>query len=97
MNSRKVRHVIAWFRKADWADIKKLCAPNDLQDSYEQWLADVQAGMQKMGVTEDDIEKSILTPDDLRKWKAANSGEIDSRIRARLAIELARERTKTIR
>lgn len=48
-----------------------------------------------MGVTEDEIEKSILTPDDLRDWQATNVGKIDSRMRAQLAVELALQRKNT--
>jgi hypothetical protein len=42
-----------------------------------------------LGVTEEEIEKSILTPDHLRNWQAASGGKIDSRARALLAVELA--------
>ena len=45
-----------------------------------------------MGLSEDDVEKVILTPDDLRNWKAANTGEINSKVRATLAIELGTKR-----
>ena len=52
-------------------------------------------GTKAQGLTENDIEKVILTPSDFRNWQAANSGEINSKVRARLAVELAIQRKHT--
>ena len=95
MNETPIRHIIAWFRPEDWKELKALCPPNDLQDTYEEWFENIQVGLKGMGVTEDQIEKSILTPDDLEDWQASNVGKIDSRVRARLAVELAMQRKET--
>jgi hypothetical protein len=84
-----MRHIVAWFRPEDWEELKALCPPGDLQDTYEEWFKNVQGGLKGLGATEDDIEKSILTPDDLKNWQASNVGPIDSRVRALLAVELA--------
>ena len=85
---------MAWFRPEDWEEIKALCPPHDLQDTHEEWYANVQGGLKGLGVTEDEIEKS-LTPDDLKNWRASNAGPIDSRVRSRLAVELAVGRKRT--
>src|SRR5262249_39107861 len=90
-----IRHIIAWFRPEDWEELKLLCPPGDLQDTFEEWSENVQLGLAGLGVTEDDVEKSILTPDDLRNWQAENAGKIDSRVRAWLAVELAAQRRET--
>lgn len=95
MNPHPIRHIVAWFRPEDWEELKGLCPPGDLQDSYEEWFENVQGGLKGLGVTEDNIVKSILMPDDLRDWQASNVGPIDSRVRARLAVELAVERKNT--
>ena len=92
--NQNIRHIVAWFNSSDWNELKALCAPGDLQDTYDQWLAKARAGLKAQGLTENDIEKVILTPDDLRDWKAANVGEIDSKVRARLAIEIAAQTDK---
>jgi hypothetical protein len=91
------RHIVmAWFRSEDWEEIKALCPRDDLQDAYESWYEHVQGGLKGLGVTEDEIEKSILTPDDLRNWQALNVGPINSLVRMRLAIELAVHGKKTL-
>jgi hypothetical protein len=91
------RHIVmAWFRSEDWKEIKDLCPREDLQDTYEDWYENVQGGLKGLGVTEDEIEKSILTPDDLRNWQALNVGPINSLVRMRLAIELAVQGKKTL-
>jgi hypothetical protein len=93
--SGKVRYLVAWFNRSDWDEIKSLCPPDDLQDTYDQWLANVQSGLHAQGLTEDHIQKVVLTPDDLRDWKAANGGEINSKVRAALAIDLGHKRQET--
>jgi hypothetical protein len=87
---------MAWFRSEDWEQIKALCPRGDLQDTYHHWYENVQGGLKGLGVTEDEIEKSILTPDDLRNWQALNVGPINSLVRMLLAIEIAVQGKKTI-
>jgi hypothetical protein len=48
-----------------------------------------------MDLSEPDIEKVVLTPGDLREWRIANGGNIDSEIRGRLAVEIATKRQNT--
>jgi hypothetical protein len=60
-----MRHIVAWFRPEDWEELKAMCPPGDLQNTYAEWYENVQGGLKGLGVTEDEIEKSILTPDDL--------------------------------
>ena len=91
------RHIVmAWFRSEDWEEIKALCPRGDLQETYDHWYENVQGGLKGLGVTEDEIEKSILTPDYLRNWQALNVGPINSLVRMRLAIELAVHGKKTL-
>jgi hypothetical protein len=73
---------------------KSLCVRR-FQDTYDEWLANARAGLKGLGVTENEVEKVILTPSDLRDWKAANDGEINSKVRARLAVEMAVKRENT--
>ena len=95
MTQPLIRHIVAWFRPEDWEEIKALCPRDDLQDTYEQWYENVQGGLKGLGAAEDEIEKSILTPDNLKNWQASNAGPIDSQVRSRLAVELAVQRKKT--
>ena len=64
----------------------------DLEDTFGEWLANTKIGLQALKLSERDVDKVILTPDDLRDWRAANVGEINSQVRAKLAIELAMKR-----
>jgi hypothetical protein len=52
---------VPWFRKEDWPELKQLCPPGDLQETYEEWLANAQQGLQAEGYAEHDIQKVILT------------------------------------
>src|SRR6185312_12310219 len=91
--STKLRHFVPWFKRSEWRDIKALCAPRDLPQRYDQWLAAVRLGLKAQGLTERDIQKVVLTPDDLREWKAAHARNISSRVRAGLAVKLGLERS----
>lgn len=94
--SNPTKIAIAWYRKDDWAELKRLCPrPDDLHDTYEEWLANAQEGLKAAGFSEHDVLKVILTPEDLREWKAANGGEINSQVRAKLVLEAAAKHKDT--
>jgi hypothetical protein len=93
--SGKIKYYIAWFNRSDWAEIKALCAPNDLHDTYDEWLANVEGRIKLQSLADNDVEKIILTPENLRNWKATNSGEINSKVRARLAVEIGYQSKNT--
>jgi hypothetical protein len=85
-----VKFAVAWFRRDDWSELKRLCP--DLEDTFGEWLAHTKIGLQVLKLSERDVDKVILTPDDLRDWRTANIGEINSQVRAKLAIEFAMKR-----
>jgi hypothetical protein len=85
---------LAWFRPEEWQELKRICP--DLQDTYEEWLANVQAPIEAMGSPlKDQVVKVVLTADELRKWKRATGREVDSKARARLAAKGANETNRT--
>jgi hypothetical protein len=86
---------IAWFRRDDWDELKRLCPPGDLEDTYDEWLNDTKIRLVVMDLSEHDIEKVVLTPGDLREWQIANGGNIDTEMRGRLAVEIATKRQNT--
>jgi hypothetical protein len=93
--SDALRHVVAWFNRTDWEELKRLCPPGDLQDTYDEWVQNAEAGLKAQGLGPYDLEKVILTPDDLRNWLAENDGKIDGRVRSLLAIQIAANRKNT--
>ncbi len=90
-----VRPIIAWFHPSDWEELKQLCPPGDLQDTYDEWLQNAEAGVRAFGLGPYDFEKIVLTPDDLRNWRATKDGKIDSKARTQLAVEIVLKRKKT--
>ncbi|MEH2562613.1 hypothetical protein [Bradyrhizobium sp. AZCC 2289] len=85
---------LAWFRREEWNELKRICP--DLHDTYEEWLADAQAGIEALGSPlKDQVVKVILTVDELRKWKRATGREIDGKVRARLAVKGANQTNST--
>jgi hypothetical protein len=80
----------AWFRPEEWHELKLICP--DLHDTYEEWLANVHAAIEALGSPlKDQVVKVVLTADELRKWKRATGREVNSKVRARLAVKGANE------
>jgi hypothetical protein len=46
----EMRTYVAWFERADWDEIKRLCA-DDLQDTFDEWLASAEAGPIEYGTS----------------------------------------------
>ena len=84
---------VAWFRADEWHELKTLCP--DLQNTYEEWLRNAEAGIDALGPLENPVEKVILTIDQLRDWKRATGRKIDSKVRAQLAIMDLQKRSAT--
>ena len=84
---------VAWFRQDEWDELKKICP--DLQNTYEEWLRDAEAGIEGLGSLKDQVEKIILTVDELRNWKRATGRKVDSKVRAQLATRALQERSAT--
>jgi hypothetical protein len=92
MKRSEVRLSIAWFRREDWDELKRLCPPGDLQDTYDEWLNNTKTQMVVMDLREHEFEKVVLMPDDLRQWRSAHNTEINYEVRARLAVDIAAKR-----
>ena len=84
---------VAWFRADEWHELKTLCP--DLQNTYEEWLRNAEAGIDALGPVKNQVEKVILTTDQLRNWKRATGRKIDSKVRARLATIALQKRHGT--
>jgi hypothetical protein len=89
----EIRFALAWFKPDEWPELKALCP--DLQDTYAEWLDNALAGLNGLGLGEHDIDKVILSADDLRDWQAANGGQVNSKVRAGLASEASAKRKAT--
>ena len=74
----------AWFERSDWKEIKRLCA-DDLQDTFDEWLSDAQAGVKGVAAQGFLVEKIILTPDDIRQRQSATGRKVNASDRAQLA------------
>jgi hypothetical protein len=79
---------VAWFRTDEWRQIKRLCP--DLQDTYAEWLANAEAGIDALGSPlKEQAIKVILTVDELRKLKRSTGSKVDAKARANLAVRIA--------
>ena len=77
---------VAWFRPEEWSELKRLCP--DLHDTYEEWLTNAEAGIEALGSPlKEQVVKIVLTVDDLEEWQRDTGREIDSAVRAELAMK----------
>jgi hypothetical protein len=85
---------VAWFRPEEWPDLKRLCP--DLQDTYQEWLANAEAGIEALGSPlKEQVVKIILTVDELRQWKRATGRKVDSKVRSNLAAKAGAKNNRT--
>jgi hypothetical protein len=85
---------VAWFRPEEWPDLKRLCP--DLQDTYQEWLANAEAGIEALGSPlKEQVVKIVLTVDELRQWKRATGREVNSKVRSHLAVKAATKNNRT--
>jgi hypothetical protein len=79
-----VRSYVAWFVSGDWDEIKRLCA-NDLQDTFDEWLASTEAGIAGAAAQGVLVEKVLVTPD-LRQRQLSTGRKVNANGRMRLAV-----------
>lgn len=84
------RVYVAWFDRGDWDEIKRLCA-DDLQDTFDEWLASAEAGIKGAAAEGILVEKVLVTPGDLRQRQRATGRKVDANGRMRLALVKGRE------
>ncbi|CCE04183.1 hypothetical protein BRAS3843_1010007 [Bradyrhizobium sp. STM 3843] len=60
-------------------------------DTYEEWLASAEAAIEELGGSLNmQIAKTLLTVDELRRWKRATGREVTGKIRSQLAVKAAK-------
>jgi hypothetical protein len=80
-----MRAYVAWFDRADWDEIKRLCA-DDLQLTFDEWLADAEAGVKGAAAQGVLVEKVVLTPGDLRNRQRSTGRKVNANGRMKLAL-----------
>ncbi len=85
--------LLAIYNRDEWDDLRQLC--DDLPGTYDEWLADVQSGLQEMELTYDGVTKVMLRADQIRLLYNARGRCITLKERLRLAHRLHLE-TRTI-
>jgi hypothetical protein len=79
------RAYVAWFDRGDWDEIKRLCA-DDLQITFDEWLANAEAGLKSAAAEGLLVEKVVLTPGDIRQRQRATGRKVDAKGRSKLAV-----------
>ncbi|MGJ4953189.1 hypothetical protein [Bradyrhizobium sp. HKCCYLS20291] len=87
MNQEISRIALAWFKREEWDDIRRICP--DLHDTYDEWLVSVQKTIDELGSLNADLVKVVLTASELRKWQRATGRKVDGRVRSHLAAKRA--------
>jgi hypothetical protein len=77
---------VAWYRAEEWADLKRVCS--ELDDTYEEWLAGAESAIESLG-SSFDVVKTILTVEELKRWKRATGREVTRKVRSQLASKIA--------
>lgn len=92
-DSRISMVAVAWLRPEEWDDLKRVC--DGLQDTYDEWLADAEAGVAAYRKIGHEPIKVVLTLDELRQRKRATGRKVDSKTRAAMAAIKAHDKHGT--
>lgn len=84
---------IAWYRREQWSRLRKVSADREeIEDTYEEWLASVQSALATMASSGVHPEKVEVDVDALVRWCRAQDRPVDGAARAAfVAAKMRRE------
>lgn len=83
---------IPWLRAVDWPQLKTLCP--DLQETYEDWMADTEAGLAALDLPGYAVEKVVITAEQIRQRYRATGRKVDGKARMQMAVRIATDRQR---
>jgi hypothetical protein len=89
----KIKLAVAWYSEPAWHRLKTLVSdPDELDESYEEWLEAANDFMQQMKSRGETVEKVNVDPDTFIEWCRLLGKQPDRAARAEYATDLATQR-----
>jgi len=84
---------IPWYRKEDWAEIRRIMADADvLHDSFDDWLKSATHVEQRLRQSGQIVERAYIDPADFPAWCRARGLNVDAKAREAFANTVAFEK-----
>ena len=88
----RVRVGVAWYSREQWAVVRAVATdPDNLEDTYEAWVAMAERALQELAQTGLRPEKVMIDSQALRAWCQREHRPVDAEARAAFAAELLRQ------
>jgi hypothetical protein len=85
----RVRVGVAWYTGEQWAAVRAVATdPDNLEDTYEAWVAMAERALQELAQTGLRPEKVMIDSQALRAWCQRGGRPVDAEARAAFAAEL---------
>jgi len=83
----------AWYLPEQWNKLKEISVDrDDLEDTYEEWLANAEQNVAKMSAAGVAVKKVLVEIAELEAWCRAKSLEVDGNSRAEFVANKMREK-----
>ena len=74
---------VAWYRREDWDDVRRLCdQANQLQDTYDEWLADAEDALRRLAKRGIAVKKVFIAPSEFVAWCLVRARERNAEARS---------------
>jgi hypothetical protein len=84
-----VRMGVAWYTREPWATVRAVAIdPDNLEASYEDWVAMAERALQELAQTGLRLEKVAIDSQALLAWCQREGRPVDAEARAAFAAEL---------
>ena len=85
----------AWYLPEQWNKLKEISVDrDDLEDTYEEWLANAEQSVAQMSAAGVTVKKVIVQITELESWCRAKNLEINGKSRAEFVANKMREEAK---
>jgi hypothetical protein len=88
----RMRVGVAWYTREQWAAVRAVAIdPDNLEATYEDWVAMAERALQELAQTGMRLEKVTIDSQALLAWCQREGRPVDAEARAAFAAELLRQ------
>lgn len=78
---------IAWYRAAEWEDVKAFCVDRDkMESSYLEWRASAEKALKELKRRGQLVEKVDFSLEEFKRWCKSENKRPDAAARSQFAV-----------
>lgn len=91
-----MRVAVAWYTREQWVAVRAIAIdPENLESTYEDWVAMAEQALQKLVQTGMRLQKVAISSGSLLEWCQREGRPVDAEARATFAAELLHQSEAT--